>query len=83
MQRFAQRVTPLSPANRSVLWKVCTFATETHPNPGNFANRSKNELARIGRQGGKKGGKAKGIGGFHGMDPERQVCLAVEEIAVC
>ena len=60
---------------------MCRFATETHPNPGNFAKRSKNELVRIGRQGGKKGGKAKGVGGFHDMDPERQVwcCIVAEE----
>lgn len=44
-----------------------------HPNPANFANRSKEELSAIGHRGGKKGGKARGVGGFHDMDPEKQV----------
>lgn len=44
-----------------------------HPNPGNFANRSKEEMSEIGRKGGQKGGLAKGVGGFHNMDPDKQV----------
>lgn len=51
------------------------LAIETHPNPGNFANRSKGEMAKISRKGGKKGGKHKGVGGFHEMDPKKQVAL--------
>ncbi|KAJ5342976.1 uncharacterized protein N7506_002800 [Penicillium brevicompactum] len=31
-----------------------------HPNPGNFANRSHDELSAMGHKGGKKGGKARG-----------------------
>lgn len=27
----------------------------------------------MGHRGGKKGGKARGVGGFHDMDPEKQV----------
>lgn len=27
----------------------------------------------MGHRGGKKGGKARGTGGFHGMDPKKQV----------
>ncbi|KAJ5104708.1 hypothetical protein NUU61_002055 [Penicillium alfredii] len=47
-----------------------------HPNPGNFANRPKEELSEIGHRGGKKGGKARGVGGFHEMDPEKQHAIA-------
>lgn len=43
-----------------------------HPNPGNFANRPREEVSEIGRKGGSKGGKARGVGGFHNMDPEKQ-----------
>lgn len=43
-----------------------------HPNPGNFANRPREQLSEIGRKGGSKGGKATGVGGFHNMDPEKQ-----------
>ncbi|EAW14719.1 KGG domain-containing protein [Aspergillus clavatus NRRL 1] len=61
---------------RAPLWRSTTagFATEPyrHPNPGNFANRSKEEMSEIGRKGGRKGGQAKGVGGFHNMDPEKQ-----------
>lgn len=60
------------------LWHRCSVATVPphqphHPNPGNFANRSHEELSAIGHKGGKKGGKATGVGGFHDMDPEKQV----------
>lgn len=44
-----------------------------HPNPGNFANRSHEELSAIGQKGGKKGGKASG-GGFHGTNTKKHVC---------
>jgi hypothetical protein len=30
-------------------------------------------MSEIGYRGGKKGGKARGVGGFHDMDPEKQV----------
>ncbi|KAJ5562517.1 Conidiation-specific protein Con-10 [Penicillium sp. DV-2018c] len=71
----------LLPASRSVnvgLCHRCSVATapptaaksRCHPNPGNFANRSHEEMSAIGHKGGKKGGKAKGVGGFHNMDPE-------------
>ncbi|OKP00959.1 hypothetical protein PENSUB_7540 [Penicillium subrubescens] len=29
-------------------------------------------MSEIGHRGGKKGGKARGVGGFHDMDPEKQ-----------
>jgi hypothetical protein len=45
-----------------------------HPNPGNFANRSHDELAAIGQKDGKKGGKATS-GGFHGTNTDKQVGL--------
>jgi general stress protein YciG len=38
-------------------------------NPGNFANRSKEEVSEIGR----KGGQASHSGGFASMDPQKQV----------
>lgn len=44
-----------------------------HPNPGNFANRPKEEMTEISRKGGQKGGRARGVGGFHDMDPDKQV----------
>ncbi|KAH8702218.1 hypothetical protein BGW36DRAFT_424501 [Talaromyces proteolyticus] len=47
-----------------------------HPNPGNFANRPKEEVTEIARKGGRKGGKARGVGGFHDMDPEKQRKIA-------
>ncbi|KAJ5280250.1 hypothetical protein N7478_005622 [Penicillium angulare] len=51
---------------------IATVAHRHHPNPGNFANRPREELEEIGYRGGKKGGKAKGSGGFHSMDPVKQ-----------
>ena len=39
-------------------------------NPGNFANRSKEEVSEIAR----KGGHASHSGGFASMDPQKQVC---------
>ena len=38
-------------------------------NPGNFANRPKEEVSEIA----KKGGQASHEGGFASMDPEKQV----------
>jgi hypothetical protein len=53
---------------------VATAApSHAHPNPGNFANRSHDELSAMGQKGGKKGGKARGVGGFHNMDTKKQV----------
>ncbi|CRG87314.1 hypothetical protein PISL3812_04331 [Talaromyces islandicus] len=49
-----------------------------HPNPANFANRSKEEMAEIGRKGGQKGGRARGVGGFHNMDPDKQRAIAAK-----
>ncbi|KAJ5176793.1 uncharacterized protein N7482_002670 [Penicillium canariense] len=57
------------------VWHRCGVATATHkhhPNPGNFANRPREELSAMGHRGGKKGGKARGVGGFHDMDPDKQ-----------
>ncbi|RHZ68189.1 hypothetical protein CDV55_106720 [Aspergillus turcosus] len=54
------------------LWRTVATRADHHPNPGNFANRPKEELSEIGRKGGRKGGRAKGVGGFHNMDPEKQ-----------
>lgn len=52
-----------------------------HPNPGNFSNRPREELSEIGHKGGKKGGKATGVGGFHNMDPEKQVRVLQHQLA--
>ncbi|OJJ48474.1 hypothetical protein ASPZODRAFT_130514 [Penicilliopsis zonata CBS 506.65] len=52
---------------------ISTIVPTNHPNPGNFANRPKYEMREIARKGGQKGGKAKGVGGFHDMDPKKQV----------
>ncbi|OQE12130.1 hypothetical protein PENVUL_c001G04783 [Penicillium vulpinum] len=76
----------LLPAAKSVnvgLWHRCSVATvpppnRPHPNPGNFANRPREELSEIGHKGGKKGGKATGVGGFHDMDPEKQQAIAAK-----
>jgi general stress protein YciG len=38
-------------------------------NPGNFANRPREEVSEIARKGGQSSG-----GGFAGMDPDKQVC---------
>jgi hypothetical protein len=40
-------------------------------NPGNFANRSKEEVSKLGR----KGGQASHSGGFASMDPQKQVYI--------
>lgn len=40
-------------------------------NPGNFANRSKEEVKNIAS----KGGQASHSGGFASMDPDKQVSL--------
>lgn len=72
MQHYLLRAAPIK---HSATRNLRRLATETHPNPANFANRSKVEMAKIGRKGGRKGGKHKGVGGFHEMDPEKQVAL--------
>ena len=48
-----------------------TTTTHHSTNPGNFANRPKEEVREIAS----KGGKASHSGGFASMDPERQVCM--------
>ncbi|KAJ5689355.1 hypothetical protein N7462_003747 [Penicillium macrosclerotiorum] len=67
---------PLPLQSRCItVWNRCGVATATHkhhPNPANFANRPREELSAMGRRGGKKGGKVRGVGGFHDMDPEKQ-----------
>ncbi|KAJ5518898.1 hypothetical protein N7453_001320 [Penicillium expansum] len=77
----------LLPSAQSVnvgLWHRCSVATVPppnrphHPNPGNFANRPREELSELGHKGGKKGGKATGVGGFHNMDPEKQHAIAAK-----
>lgn len=76
MFRSLHRRTPLlQPKPRVALVgrRVATAAHPHHPNPGNFSNRSREELASMGHRGGKKGGKTRGVGGFHDMDPEKQV----------
>jgi hypothetical protein len=56
---------------------VTTSPLSSNPNPGNFANRPRDEVKEIARKGGQKGGKiggrARGVGGFHDMDPGKQV----------
>ena len=74
MQRHLFRAMPLIHIhNPTAASTACRFATASHPNPGNFANRSKNQLSQAGRKGGRKGGKAH-TGSFQSMDPEKQVC---------
>lgn len=69
------------------LWNRCSVTTVPppnrphHPNPGNFSNRPREELSEIGHKGGKKGGKATGVGGFHNMDPEKQVRVLQHQLA--
>lgn len=43
--------------------------SSSNNNPGNFANRSKEEVSEIGR----KGGQSSHSGGFASMDPDKQV----------
>ena len=45
-------------------------------NPGNFANRSKEEVSNIAQ----KGGQASHQGGFASMDPQKQVREAAHHI---
>lgn len=42
----------------------------SNSNPGNFANRSHDEVSNIA----KKGGQSSHSGGFASMDPDKQVC---------
>lgn len=48
--------------------RLTTHASTTNTNPGNFANRPKEEMREIAS----KGGRASS-GGFASMDPEKQV----------
>jgi len=48
-------------------------------NPGNFANRPKEEVQNIA----KKGGEASHSGGFASMDPDKQVCQIHEPSTSC
>jgi len=43
----------------------------SNSNPGNFANRPKEEVQEIAS----KGGQASHSGGFASMDPDKQVCI--------
>lgn len=52
---------PASILNMGLKCGVATVPPQAnHPNPGNFANRSHDELSAMGQRGGKKGGKARG-----------------------
>ncbi|BDD58697.1 hypothetical protein MPDQ_004525 [Monascus purpureus] len=74
MQRFLLRSTFSATRSRGLpASNLCRFH---HPNPGNFQNRSKEQMSSIGRKGGRKGGKARGVGGFKSMDPEKQHAIA-------
>ncbi|EED18021.1 conidiation-specific protein Con-10, putative [Talaromyces stipitatus ATCC 10500] len=68
--------------SRSTDFKDYATSTPTqqthHPNPGNFANRPKEELREISKRGGQKGGRATGVGGFHDMDPQKQREIAAK-----
>lgn len=84
-QSMSRPLLGLLPSARSVnvgLLHRCSVATvppphhpQHHPNPGNFANRSHEELSAIGHKGGKKGGKATGARKSHGMDSGNHVSL--------
>ncbi|KAJ5794727.1 Conidiation-specific protein Con-10 [Penicillium paradoxum] len=84
-QIMSRPLVRLLPSVRSVnvgLWHRCSVATApphrlNHPNPGNFANRSHEELSAIGHKGGKKGGKATGSGA-RGRDTEKQQSMAAK-----
>lgn len=75
MQRSMSRLTSLNLPRQIQTLNVRGMATPAHPNPnpGNFANRPRHEVSEIGRKGGEKGGRARGVGGFHNMDPEKRV----------
>lgn len=70
MQHYIFRETPL--INPITVSSARRVVTAPHPNPGNFANRSKDKLCTDGRKGGRKGRKAH-TGSFRSMDPEKQV----------
>lgn len=56
--------------NHTIFLSHTLFANMTNnPNPGNFANRPKEEVRAIAR----KGGQASHSGGFASMDAEKQV----------
>ena len=77
------------PTKISITTKLNTFLTYHHlkptlkhiyqivmadnTNPGNFANRDKDEVSSIAQ----KGGQASTQGGFASMDPEKQVSLSM------
>lgn len=73
IQRCLARPVLLRGSTRFAAGHSGGLGTAAHPNPGNFANRPKEELHEIAKKGGHRGGKAKGVGGFHNMDPEKQV----------
>lgn len=74
MQRHLFRAMPLIYIhNPTAALTARRFATASHPNLGNFANRSKIQLSKAGRKRGRKGGEAP-AGSFQSMDPEKQVC---------
>ncbi|KAJ5586138.1 hypothetical protein N7450_005925 [Penicillium hetheringtonii] len=78
MLRFLHRMPRTQRVINGYSHGVATAAPNRHPNPSNFANRPQEVLSEIGRRGGKRGGKAKGVGGFHNMDPEKQHAIASE-----
>lgn len=81
MQRFLPRSTFSATRSRGLpASNLCRFH---HPNPGNFQNRSKEQMSNIGRKGGRKGGKARGVGGFKSMDPEKQVRISYFVLKAC
>lgn len=47
-------------------------------NPGNFANRPKEEVQNIAS----KGGQSSHAGGFASMDADKQVCVSIVQILV-
>ncbi|KAJ5099586.1 hypothetical protein N7532_006587 [Penicillium argentinense] len=79
MLRILSRLQPSSRSKRIVNGDRCDIATAApgpHPNSGNFANQPREVLSEIGHRGGKQGGKARGVGGFHNMDPEKKRSIA-------
>lgn len=87
MSRPLLRLLPSTQSVNVGLWHRCSVATTPppnhphHPNPGNFSNRPHEEISEIAHKGGKKGGKATGVGGFHNMDPEKQVRVPQHQLA--
>lgn len=50
------------------------MSSTDNTNPGNFANRPKEEVSEIA----KKGGESSHTGGFASMDPDKQVRLPTQ-----